>query len=437
MKFTSTITKKQESPCSAFTKLSVLGSTGSIGLNTLEIVRQFPQKFKIEALSCKSSIVCLVEQIKEFKPRLVCVDNVEQARELRETFRTDSSVPETEFVWGEEGLIRISSDSEVDLVLTGIVGAAGLQPTFSAVNAGKIVAVANKEPLVMAGELFVRLAKKTGAKLLPTDSEHNAIFQVLNDEAPDRISRIILTASGGPFRDLPLKEFEKITLDEALNHPNWEMGRKISIDSATMMNKGLEIIEAHWLFNTPVEKIDVLMQRESVIHSMIEFIDGSYLAQMGLPDMRVPIAYCLGWPERLPLEIPRLDPVSLKVLHFEEIDSLRFPCLPLSIKVAKQGGGSPAVLNGANEEAVNYFLQERISFVEIAKTLVLVIQLLDETLQKLELGIEGVGLDFLQEIRTLDDAIKADRWGREQAKKLMNQLSYDDYIDKRNRNSQI
>jgi len=365
----------------------------------------------------------LVEQIKEFKPRLVCVDNSEQARELRETFRNGSSVPETEFLWGEEGLVQISSDLEVDLVLAGIVGAAGLQPTFSAVQAGKIVAVANKEPLVMAGELFVQTAKKSGAKLLPTDSEHNAIFQALHNEPTERIARLILTASGGPFRDLPLEEFEKITIAEALNHPNWEMGRKVSVDSATMINKGLEIIEAHWLFNTPVEKIDVLMQRESIIHSMVEFIDGSYLAQMGLPDMRVPIAYCLGWPERLPLEIPRLDPLSLKELHFEEIDPKRFPCLPLSIKAAKQGGGSTAVLNGANEEVVDSFLEERISFVEITKILVSVMQVLDGTLQQLESKLAGAGLDFLQKIRTLDDAVRADQWGREQARKLMDQVS--------------
>ena len=236
MKSSASTANGQEVPSSVVTKLTVLGATGSIGLNTLEIVRQFPQKFKIEALSCRSSIERLVEQIKEFQPRLVCVDNSVQARELRETFCDGNSGTETEFVWGVEGLVQVSSDPEVDLVVAGIVGAAGLQPTFSAVQAGKTVAVANKEPLVMAGELFVQTAYKTGAKLLPTDSEHNAIFQALHGESPERIARLILTASGGPFRDLPLKEFEKITLAEALSHPNWEMGRKISIDSATMMN---------------------------------------------------------------------------------------------------------------------------------------------------------------------------------------------------------
>jgi len=416
MKSSASTANGQEVPPSVVTKLTVLGATGSIGLNTLEIVRQFPQKFKIEALSCRSSIERLVEQIKEFQPRLVCVDNSEQARELRETFRDRNSGTETEFVWGVEGLVQVSSDPEVDLVVAGIVGAAGLQPTFSAVKAGKTVAVANKEPLVMAGELFVQTANKTGAKLLPTDSEHNAIFQALHGESPERIARLILTASGGPFRDLPLKEFEKITLAEALSHPNWEMGRKISIDSATMMNKGLEIIEAHWLFNTPVENIDVLMQRESIIHSMVEFIDGSFLAQMGLPDMRVPIAYCLGWPERLPLKIPRLDPLSMSALHFEKIDPQRYPCLPLAIKVAKQGGAAPAVLNGANETVVTAFLGEEIRFVEIAETIAAVIKDFEKALHQVDVP------SFLRKIRTLEDAEHADKWGRKQASKILESI---------------
>ncbi len=416
MKSSASTANGQEVPSSVVTKLTVLGATGSIGLNTLEIVRQFPHKFKIEALSCRSSIERLVEQIKEFQPRLVSVDNSEQARELRETFRDGNSGTETEFVWGVEGLVQVSSDPEVDLVVAGIVGAAGLQPTFSAVQAGKTVAVANKEPLVMAGELFVQTANKTGAKLLPTDSEHNAIFQALHGESPERIARLILTASGGPFRDLPLKEFEKITLAEALSHPNWEMGRKISIDSATMMNKGLEIIEAHWLFNTPVENIDVLMQRESIIHSMVEFIDGSFLAQMGLPDMRVPIAYCLGWPERLPLKIPRLDPLSMSALHFEKIDPQRYPCLPLAIKVAKQGGAAPAVLNGANETVVTAFLGEEIRFVEIAETIAAVIKDFEKALHQVDVP------SFLRKIRTLEDAEHADKWGRKQASKILESI---------------
>ena len=419
MKSTASFSKSSETQASVLTKVSVLGATGSIGLKTLEIVRQFPQKFQIEALSCKSSIEQLREQIIEFKPRIVCVDTSGQASELKETFSIRQGSPETEFVWGREGLKQISSDNEIDLVVAGIVGAAGLEPTYSAVEAGKIVAVANKEPLVMAGELFMQTAKKTGAKLLPTDSEHNAIFQSLHNEPSERIARLILTASGGPFRDLPLDKFEQITLAETLNHPNWEMGRKITIDSATMMNKGLEIIEAQWLFNVSVEKIDVLMQRESIIHSMVEFIDGSFLAQMGLPDMRVPIAYCLGWPERLPLKIPRLDPVALNALHFEAIDTQRFPCLSLSLKAAKQGGGAPAVLNGANEEVVAAFLNEEIRFVDIFKTLATVMGKLDETLHYAEPECLEEIPNFLLNIKSLEDAIQADQWGRKQVGKVL------------------
>ncbi|MDP6887756.1 MAG: 1-deoxy-D-xylulose-5-phosphate reductoisomerase [SAR324 cluster bacterium] len=419
MKSTASFSKSSETQASVLTKVSVLGATGSIGLKTLEIVRQFPQKFQIEALSCKSSIEQLREQIIEFKPRIVCVDTSGQASELKETFSIRQGSPETEFVWGREGLKQISSDNEIDLVVAGIVGAAGLEPTYSAVEAGKIVAVANKEPLVMAGELFMQTAKKTGAKLLPTDSEHNAIFQSLHNEPSERIARLILTASGGPFRDLPLDKFEQITLAETLNHPNWEMGRKITIDSATMMNKGLEIIEAQWLFNVSVEKIDVLMQRESIIHSMVEFIDGSFLAQMGLPDMRVPIAYCLGWPERLPLKIPRLDPVALNALHFEAIDKQRFPCLSLSLKAAKQGGGAPAVLNGANEEVVAAFLNEEIRFVDIFKTLATVMGKLDETLHYAEPECLEEIPNFLLNIKSLEDAIQADQWGRKQVGKVL------------------
>ena len=419
MKSTASFSKSSETQASVLTKVSVLGATGSIGLKTLEIVRQFPQKFQIEALSCKSSIEQLREQIIEFKPRIVCVDTSGQASELKEAFSIRQGSPETEFVWGREGLKQISSDNETDLVVAGIVGAAGLEPTYSAVEAGKIVAVANKEPLVMAGELFMQTAKKTGAKLLPTDSEHNAIFQSLHNEPSERIARLILTASGGPFRDLPLDKFEQITLAETLNHPNWEMGRKITIDSATMMNKGLEIIEAQWLFNVSVEKIDVLMQRESIIHSMVEFIDGSFLAQMGLPDMRVPIAYCLGWPERLPLKIPRLDPVALNALHFEAIDTQRFPCLSLSLKAAKQGGGAPAVLNGANEEVVAAFLNEEIRFVDIFKTLATVMGKLDETLHYAEPECLEEIPNFLLNIKSLEDAIQADQWGRKQVGKVL------------------
>jgi 1-deoxy-D-xylulose-5-phosphate reductoisomerase len=259
----------------------------------------------------------------------------------------------------------------------------------------------------------MQTATKSGAKLLPADSEHNAIFQALHNEPPERIARLILTASGGSLRDHPLEDFEHITPAQALDHPNWDMGSKITIDSATMMNKGLEIIEAHWLFNTPVQNIEVVMHRESIIHSMVEFVDGSFLAQMGLPDMRVPLAHCLGWPERLPLKIPRLDPLSLNALHFEEIDPQRFPCLTTSIKVARQGGGAPAVLNGANEEAVDAFLQEEISYLDISKTLHSVMSKYDQITSLPE------SPSFLKDINTIEGAEQADQWGREQARNFM------------------
>ena len=384
-------------------KLTLLGSTGSIGLNTLDVVRMFPEQFSIEALSCRSSIEQLIEQIREFHPKTVCVDKDEMAGELKQIF------PNKEFVFGMQGLEKISTNPETDLVVSGIVGAAGLKPTFSALKAGKTVVLANKEPLVMAGELFMQTAIKAGAKLLPADSEHNAIFQVLNNEPIESISRLILTASGGSLRDKPLNEFENITPAQALDHPNWEMGSKITIDSATMMNKGLEVIEAHWLFDTPVQNIQVVMHRESVIHSIVEFVDGSFLAQMGLPDMRVPLAYCLGWPKRLPLKIQRMDLISLKSLNFEEIDPKRFPCLAISIKAAKQGGGAPAVLNGANETLVDSFLEEEINFLDISKNLHSVMQQFYKTISLTEVP------SFLKHISTIEDAVKADQWGREQA----------------------
>ena len=252
---------------------------------------------------------------------------------------------------------------------------------------------------------------------MPTDSEHNAIFQALHNEPVERVARLILTASGGPFRDRSLAEFEQITLAEALDHPNWEMGQKISIDSATMMNKVLEIIEAHWLFNAPVENIDVVLHRESIIHSMVEFVDGSFLAQMGLPDMKVPIAYCLGWPERLPMKIPRLDPLSMNTLHFEKIDPQRYPCLNPAIEAAKQGGAAPAVLNGANETVVSAFLSEEIRFVEIAKIITAVMQSLKEATMQADLP------DYLREICTLEDAEQADQWGQEQAGNMLEQIN--------------
>ena len=385
--------------------ISVLGATGSIGASTLDIVRGFPERFRVVSLSCHQSVEQLAEQIREFRPDRVCVGSETDAGDLRATF------PEVEVCVGEVGLVRLASDPEVELVVSGIVGAAGLLPGYAAVQAGKAIAIANKEPLVLAGELFVNEAKRTGATLLPTDSEHNAIFQALHGHSRDHVAHIILTASGGPFRDRPLMEFANITVDEALAHPNWEMGPKITIDSATMMNKGLEIIEARWLFGLSVDQIRVVVHRQSIVHSLVEFVDGSFLAQLGLPDMRIPIAYCLAYPERLPLSLPVLQLDALGRLDFEPADLQRFPCLRLAMQATRLGGSAPAVMNGANEVLVAAFLAGEIRFLDIAQTLEGVLQFWKAQQTHPELPTT---------LKTLDDALCADAWGREQASILMN-----------------
>ena len=386
--------------------ISVLGATGSIGASTLDIVRGFPERFRVVSLSCHQSVEQLAEQIREFRPDRVCVGSETDAGDLRATF------PEVEVCVGKTGLMRLASDPEVELVVSGIVGAAGLLPGYAAVQAGKAIAIANKEPLVLAGELFVNEAKRTGATLLPTDSEHNAIFQALHGHSRDHVTRIILTASGGPFRDRPLMEFANITVDEALAHPNWEMGPKVTIDSATMMNKGLEIIEARWLFGLSADQIRVVVHRQSIVHSLVEFVDGSFLAQLGLPDMRIPIAYCLAYPERLPLSLPVLQLDALGRLDFEPADLQRFPCLRLAMQATRLGGSAPAVMNGANEVLVAAFLAGEIRFLDIAQTLEGVLQFWK---------VQQAHPELPTTPKTLDDALRADAWGREQASALINQ----------------
>jgi len=300
-------------------------------------------------------------------------------------------------------------------VIAGIVGAAGLPPVFSAVRAGKAIALANKEPLVLAGELLMQEAQRSGALLLPTDSEHNAIFQALQGQARDRVRRLILTASGGAFRDRPLDTFDQITPKEALNHPNWEMGPKITIDSATMMNKGLEVIEAHWLFGVPVNAIEVVQHRQSIVHSLVEYVDGSFLAQLGQPDMRIPISYCMAYPDRLPVETTPLRIAELETLQFEPWSPERYPALTLAFEAAQLGGSAPAVLNGANEEAVSAFLEGRCTFLQIARMLRDVLDLWKKTVQNAE------ALPFLKGIIRIEDAIAADQWGRLQVRKTLEQ----------------
>ncbi len=388
-------------------RLAVLGSTGSIGTSTLDIVRQFPEAFSLHALTCHSSVDRLAEQIREFQPSVVCVHDEKDAAALRESF------PNVTVLAGPEALGEVAADDAVDLVVAGIVGAAGLGSVFAAVRAGKPVAMANKEPLVLAGELLLQEAERTGAVLLPTDSEHNAIFQALQGQQQDRVKRLILTASGGAFRDRPLETFDAIRPEEALAHPNWSMGPKITVDSATMMNKGLEVIEAHWLFQVPVTAIEVVLHRQSIVHSLVEYVDGSFLAQLGQPDMRIPISYCLAYPDRLPITLPELDIATLGALNFQPLDPQRYPCLQLAVEAAQHGGSAPAVLNGANEVAVDAFLENRCRFTDIAAILRRVLDLWHTTLQTEQHPV------FLQAPQEIRDAIAADAWGRAQAEQWL------------------
>ena len=370
-------------------KLTLLGSTGSIGLNTLDVVRMFPEQFSIEALSCRSSIEQLIEQIREFHPKTVCVDKDEMAGELKQIF------PNKDFVFGMQGLEKISTNLEADLVVSGIVGAAGLKPTFSALKAGKTVVLANKEPLVMAGELFMQTAIKAGAKLLPADSEHNAIFQALNNEPIESISRLFLTASGGSLREKPLNEFENITPAQALDHPNWKMGSKITIDSATMMNKGLEIIEAHYLFGVKESVIDVVIHPQSIVHSLVSYLDGSVLAQLAHPDMKIPIAYTLSWPKRMNINMPRLDLSKIGLLEFHDPDKEKFPALRLARESIKSGGSACLAFNAANEIAVAEFLAGKIRFTDI-------VSLVEKVLEK---NIEA-GPKSIEDVILMDNEVR-------------------------------
>ncbi len=344
-------------------KVVVLGSTGSIGVNTLEVMALHPDRFEVIALTAYRNMELLAEQAAAFAPpRVVVADGEERDRLV---FSLKGPAPE--IALGVEGLIQAATLPEADIVVSAIVGAAGLVPTLAAVREGKRVALANKETLVMAGRLVMEEAREHGAEILPVDSEHSAIFQCLAGEETAKVRRLILTASGGPFHRMSQREMERIRPEDALRHPRWEMGRKISIDSATLMNKGLEVIEARWLFGLPLEQIEIVVHPESIVHSMVEFQDGSVLAQMGLPDMRVPIAYALGYPERLKSGVEFLNVIEQGPLTFEPPDRTRFPSISLAEDALQQGGVMPAVLNAANEVAVDAFLQGRIDFLRIPR----------------------------------------------------------------------
>jgi len=378
-------------------KISILGSTGSIGVNTLDVIERNPESFQILALSAGSNVELFAEQIRKFKPQVAALFDSKKVPLLKELI-ADLDV---EILFGEEGLVSVATYSDIDVVVSGVVGSAGLLPAIHALRAGKNLALANKETLVIAGELVLKEAEKTNSQIIPIDSEHSAIFQALNGEKKERIKKIILTASGGPFRTYSLDQMENITVKDALNHPNWNMGSKITIDSSTMMNKGLEYIEAKWLFgiNTPVE---IIVHPQSIIHSMIEFVDTSIIAQLGIPDMRVPIAYALSYPDRFECDLPSLDLTTVGNLTFEKPDFERFPCLKLAIDAMDMGKTMPTVLNAANEIAVQAFLDELIPYKDIAELIQMVMQNHSPS-----------------PLNELQDVLDSDQWAREEATKLI------------------
>ncbi len=381
-------------------KLSVLGSTGSIGKNTLEVISCHPDKFKVVALAVKNNIQLLEEQIIKFKPDVVAVFDSVAAECIK---KKDLSV---EVLAGEKGLAEVAKLEDVDMVVSAIVGSDGLVPTYEAVKAGKELALATKEALVMAGQIIMSEAKRQGVRILPVDSEHSAVFQCLNNRDINEVEKIILTASGGPFLGKSVAELESVTPSDALNHPNWDMGKKITIDSATLMNKGLEVIEAYWLFNLPLEKIDVILHPQSIIHSMVRFVDGSVIAQMSVPDMKGPISYALSYPQRFEGILPVLDLAEIGELTFEEPDRKKYVSLDLTYDALKKGGTMPCVLNAANEVAVKAFLNEQIPFTGIP-------QVVSDTMLQHEV-LKG---DSIEEV------LSASKWAKLKAEELIKTIN--------------
>ncbi len=380
-------------------KLSILGSTGSIGTQTLEVIEQFSDKFEVTALGAGSNISLLKEQIEKFHPKVVAVMNEECAGKLNKIIGSSH----TEILYGKEGYRDIAAMEETDIVVSSMVGSSGLEPTFAAIQAGKTVGLANKESLVVAGKVLTEAAKISGSKILPIDSEHSAIFQALSGSPMKEVNKLIITASGGPFRNTPLSELENVTVESALNHPTWKMGNKITIDSSTLINKGFEVIEARWLFDINVESISVWIHPQSIVHSMVEFIDGSLISQLSIPDMKIPIAYALSFPDRLPLNKPEAVPADYSLLTFEEVDFSKFRGLALAFDAIKEGGTMPAVLNAANEIAVNEFLNKKINYTDI-------IRIVEKVME----------LHKTEDIFSIEDSLVADRWARSEAKSLIN-----------------
>ena len=388
--------------------LTILGSTGSIGKSTLDVVARHAGRYRVFALTAQRQDQLLFEQCQQFRPRFAVLLDQDAAQRLRR--RLAAAGMQTEVLCGVEALEQVSAAADVDAVMAAIVGAAGLRPTLAAARAGKKILLANKETLVMAGAVFMDAVRASGSVLLPIDSEHNAVFQSLprdytGDMNASGVSKILLTASGGPFRNTPLSGLQNVTPEQACAHPNWSMGRKISVDSATMMNKGLEVIEAHWLFNAPADTIEVVVHPQSVIHSLVQYVDGSVLAQLGNPDMRTPIAYALAYPARMDAGVAPLDLFKVAQLDFVAPDFNRFPCLALSYRALRAGGTAPAIMNAANEAAVAAFLEREISFLAIPRVIEEVLGALPTT-----------------PVGTLEDVLEADRAAREAARAAMRRM---------------
>jgi len=374
--------------------IALLGSTGSIGVSTLALVREFPERFRVHGMVAGRNLPLLARQIKEYAPTLAAIEREEDILPLRKLLGKHK----VEILSGQAGAVEVATASKVDVVLAAIVGGAGLMPTLRGLLAGKEIALANKEALVMAGELFVKAAKKKGVRLLPVDSEHSAIFQCLQGNQRGEVDKLILTASGGPFLRAPLDRLATVTIDQALKHPNWKMGRKITIDSATMMNKGLEVVEARWEFDMEPSGIQVVIHPQSIVHSMVRYQDGAIMAQLGIADMRIPIAYALAYPHRLKGSWEPLDLTQHGELNFLPVEKKRFPALALAYAALNEGGTMPAVLNAANEVAVAAFLAGRIGFREIHR-------IIDRTMQRHQ----------SKHAKNIDEIVETDRWAREVA----------------------
>jgi 1-deoxy-D-xylulose-5-phosphate reductoisomerase len=379
-------------------KISILGSTGSIGQSTLSVIERFPERFTVVALAAGNNVELFEKQVRQFRPSIVSVVSERSAADLK---RRCSGLSVRIFS-GIEGMIQVAAAEDADIIVSAIVGTAGLVPTMAAIRAGKDIALANKEVLVTAGKLVMAECRARGVRILPVDSEHSAIFQCLHAGASTDIRKLVLTASGGPFRAFAKKDLANVSLAQALKHPNWNMGRKITIDSATLMNKGLEVIEARWLFDIAPGKIKVLVHPQSIVHSMVEYHDGAVVAQLGMPDMKGPIAYALSYPERLSDVSPALDLARVGTLTFEEPDLDRFPCLAYAFDALNTGGSMPAVLSAANEIAVKYFLEEKIGYADIVRVI-----------------RTTMDAHTLSDINTVEDALKADLWARHEAEKVI------------------